>query len=237
MSEQNKPKRAIGILQPGYLPWLGFFEQLGRVDEFVVFDDVQYAKGSWRNRNRIKTPQGAAWLTVPVRTKGPDFPLICDVRVDNSRKWAPKHVKTLRQFYSKAPFFKDYAEELFAILERPRELLADLDMELQNWLARQLGVATPVRLSSKINVPGTGEQRLIDIITTLGGTCFYEGEAGRGYLDPANFTKAGIELVFQEYDHPVYPQLHGEFMSHLSVIDLIFNCGPESRAIVMNEPR
>ena len=220
--------RTVGILQPGYLPWLGFFEQLYRCDIFVLYDDVQFEKGSWRNRNRIKTPNGPQWLTVPVRLKSQGFPLVKDVTINSSVPWQEKHIKAITQNYSKSPFLRRYSEDLFAILDRPWRLLVDLDIQLINWLVRELGISTPMVLSSSLGVQGSGVARLISIIQYLGGNRFYEGSAGRNYIDVDVFEHAGISVDFQEYDHPVYPQLYGDFISHLSIIDLLFNCGPDS---------
>jgi hypothetical protein len=233
----DKQGKAIGILQPGYLPWLGFFEQVGRVDVFVLYDDVQYDKGGWRNRNRIKGPTGPLWLTVPVSVNSSERPSICDVRIDRSRPWAEKQIKTVRQYYGKARFFSDYAEEFFGILARPWDLLVSLDIELIHWLAGKFGLTTPVLRSSEMGIEGPRIQRLVDIIKFLGGSCFYEGAAGKDYIDVNEFNGQGIEVQFQDYQHPTYPQLHGKFVSHLSALDLLLNCGPESRPILMLEQR
>lgn len=227
------PEKTIGVLQPGYLPWLGFFEQLARVDLFVIYDDVQHEKGAWRNRNRIKTAQGVQWLTVPVLTKGKDFPLIKDVRINKGENWRARHVKALRQNYGKAAFFPEYAPGLFAVLEQDWDLLLDLNLALIRWLADQLGIHTELVLSSDLDIPGAGAERLIRIIRHLGGSVFYEGAAGRNYIRPEAFREQGIEVVFQDYAHPVYPQLYGPFVSHLSVVDLLFNRGPESLATIL----
>jgi len=224
--------KTVGILQPGYLPWLGFFEQVHRCDIFVLYDDVQFEKGSWRNRNRIKTPNGPQWLTVPVLLKGRGFPLIKDTLINQSAAWQKKHIKTLKQNYSKAPFIEFYASGLFEILNRPWKYLVDLDLELTYWFVEQLNISTKIILSSDLKVPGNQVQRLIDIIHSLGGNQFYEGSAGLNYIDVDLFEKAGISVTFQDYNPPTYPQLHGDFISHLSIVDLLFNCGPESLKIL-----
>jgi hypothetical protein len=224
--------KTVGILQPGYLPWLGFFEQICRCDVFVLYDDVQFERGSWRNRNRIKTPSGPHWLTVPVLRKGEGFCLIKDVVINSSVPWQKKHIKAIAQHYSKAPFFGHYAEGLFDILNRPWRFLIDLDVELIYWLVTELSIETPIVLSSDLGIPGDNVQRLIGIIHSLGGNHFYEGSAGKNYIDVRLFEKEGIFVTFQEYGHPRYPQLYGDFMSHLSIIDLLFNCGPESLHIL-----
>ena len=229
---QSPNTKTIGILQPGYLPWLGFFEQLYRCDVFVLYDDVQFEKGSWRNRNRIKTPNGSQWLTVPVVLKGEGFPLIKDVQINASVPWHKKHIKAITQNYSKSPFLKLYADSLFEILSRSWKFLIDLDLELIRWLSKELDIKTPIVLSSDLGIPGSSVQRLVDIIHTLDGNHFYEGSSGRNYIDMEFFKNAGISIIFQDYQHPNYQQLYKDFISHLSVIDLLFNCGSESLSIL-----
>jgi len=227
------PARTVGILQPGYLPWLGFFEQLARCDVFVLYDDVQYDKGSWRNRNRIKTPNGPQWLTVPVLLKGRHFPPVNQVRIDNHTRWAEKHLRTIRQNYHKAPFFEMYFGELEGILSRPWEKLVDLDAAVIRWLAEKLAINTPLEFSSRLGIEGDTLERLVKIVRHFGAARFYEGAAGRDYIDASVFASAGVEVVYQDYAHPAYPQIYGDFVSHLSTIDLLLNCGPRSRAVLL----
>lgn len=232
--KKNQPndQKTIGILQPGYLPWLGFFEQWYRCDLFVLYDDVQFEKGSWRNRNRIKTASGIQWLTVPVLLKGRGLPSIRDVMINDAVGWRKKHINTLLQNYSGVSCFDHYRDVLFSILNRPWKYLIDLNLELLHWLGDQLGITTPVTLSSDLGISGHRVQRLIDIIQSLGGTRLYEGSSGRNYINSSNFEKAGIEVHFQDYIHPRYPQRYGEFISHLSIVDLLFNCGTDSLSIL-----
>jgi hypothetical protein len=225
-------KTMIGILQPGYLPWLGFFEQLYKSDIFVIYDDVQYEKNSWRNRNRIKTPNGPQWLTVPVLTRGRCFPQIKDVLINKNVIWKKKHIQAIKQNYSKTPFFEKYAENLFEILNRPWEKLVELNLELIYWISEKLGISTKILLSSELGISGSNIDRLIGIIKLLNGDLFYEGTAGKNYIDVNVFKEAGISVVFQDYAHPTYPQAYGDFVSHLSIIDLMFNCGPDSLDIL-----
>ena len=225
-------RKTIGILQPSFLPWLGFFEQLYRSDVFVLYDDVQFEKGSWRNRNRIKTPNGAQWLTVPVLQKGRGFQLIKDVLINQDVPWQKKQIKTIRQNYSKAPFFVKYADKLFDKLNRPWERLVELNVELIYWIAKELGISNKIVSASELGVFGSGAERLVEVIKSLGGTCFYEGSAGKNYIDDSLFEENGISVVYQDYAHPTYPQLHGDFVSHLSIIDLMFNCGEDSLEIL-----
>jgi len=225
-------KKIVGILQIGYLPWLGFFDQLARSDLFVIYDDVQFDKGGWRNRNRIKTPNGPQWLTVPVLLKGKAFPLVKDTLINNNQKWNIKHIKSIQQHYGKAPFFDDFAPELFDVLQKRWKWLMDLNMELLNLFVRFLSIDRPIVLSSQLQIGGDKEERLIKIIKRFNGNVFYEGASGRNYIDVEKFKANGITVIFQDYNHPVYRQLYGPFLSHLSIIDLLFNEGPRSLEII-----
>lgn len=222
----------IGILQPSYLPWLGYFEQIKRCDVFVIYDTVQYDKGGWRNRNRIKTPSGPLWLTVPVLLKKKNFPIIREVEINRSEAWAKRHLKTLAQYYSNAPHYAGAIGDLERILLSGHRFLLDLNLDITAWMSAQLDITTRIVLASDLVVEGDRESRIINIVKQLGGKTFYEGAAGRNYIDTEFFRQNGVEVVFQDYVHPVYPQLHGEFVSHLSAIDLLFNCGPQSAAIL-----
>jgi len=226
----------IGILQPGYLPWLGFFEQLARSDVFVIYDDVQYDKHGWRNRNRIKTPQGAQWLTVPVQVSLKQAPLIHEVRIDNKADWRKKHLLSIRHAYARAPYFGRVFPVLEEALNREWELLIDLDLHMIVKMAEMLGIAGPkIVRSSGVNVTGGTQERLLALCKHFGADTFYEGASGRDYIDERLFSEQGVRVVFQEYSHPSYRQLHGEFISHLSAIDLLFNHGEESLSILMNK--
>ncbi|MBI5625528.1 MAG: WbqC family protein [Elusimicrobia bacterium] len=227
-----------GILQPGYLPWLGFFEQLHRSDVFVIYDDVQYDKHSWRNRNRIKTASGPQWLTVPVALDFAAHPQVKDVRVDNKTGWRRKHLLSIRQNYSRAPFFKEHIGVFEEAFSREWDLLVDLDLHFIKLLAGALGLgAKRIVRSSELGVGGGKVERLVSICKNLGVDTFYEGAAGRSYLQPSDFEPNGIRLEFQDYAHPVYRQLHGTFVPYLSVVDLLFNCGPESLGILVGDGR
>jgi hypothetical protein len=226
-------KSVAVILQPSYLPWLGYFAQMHRSDVFVLYDDVQYDKHSWRNRNRVKTPQGAQWLTVPVLTKGQNWPTNREVLIDNKQDWAKKHLQSLRQNYARAAYFKPTINWFEEIYSRPWERLFDLNLACFNVLCEALGVRREIRLSSKLGVDGSNVHRLIGICQRVGANAFYEGAAGRDYIDDSVFAAVGIEISYQDYRHPVYPQLHGEFTPFLSVVDLLFNCGPRSLEILV----
>ena len=224
--------KTVAILQPGYLPWLGFFDQLARSDVFVIYDDVQFDKHGWRNRNRIKTPAGPHWLTVPVLHSGKNFPPNLAVEIDRAQPWPRKQIGSIRQFYGRAPHLARYLPELEEMLHRPWNLLVDLDLALIGLLARWLGLERPLLRSSALGIGGGQSERLLQHCRHFGATRYLSGSAARDYLDVALFARHGVEVVWQDYAHPVYPQLHGDFVSHLSTLDLLLNCGEQSRSIL-----
>lgn len=219
------------VLQPGYLPWLGFFDQLRRADVFVYYDDVQYDKHGWRNRNRIKTQSGPLWLTVPVRHGGHGRQRILDVEIDPRTSWAYKHVASVRQAYAKAPFVGRYLPALEELLERSWERLVDVDIACVALMAEWLGLHTPIERSSALDVDGERSERLVNICRHFGASTYLSGDAARSYLDLPLLERSGLRVEWQQYRHPVYPQLHGDFVSHLSALDLLFNCGDEAALI------
>jgi len=224
----------VVILQPGYLPWLGFFEQMWRSDFFVLYDDVQFDKNGWRNRNRIKTAQGAKWLSVPVHVTLGDR--IKDVVIDNSTDWRRKHLKSIGLSYSKSAYYKDYYPLVEEILLREWKYLIDVDVCFITALSRALGINKKVIFSSELNVQEGGKVgRLIKICKTLGAKVFYEGCRGKEYIDDNIFQKEGIRVEYQDYVHLDYPQLHGGFIPYLSIIDLLFNNGPKSLDILTHQ--
>lgn len=224
--------RTAVILQPGYLPWLGYFAQLHRSDVFVVYDDVQFDKESWRNRNRIKTPADVQWLTVPVLTKGRHLSSNREIEIDHTSAWRRKHLRSLEQNYRQAPFFDEYISRFASLYERSWRYLIDLNLACLDVLASALGLERDIRLASELRASGRGTERLIGLCHALGATTFFEGAAGRGYIDAQAFSRAGLALEYQDYRHPVYPQLFGAFVPYLSVVDLLFNCGPRSLEIL-----
>ncbi|MFZ5652548.1 MAG: WbqC family protein [Bacillota bacterium] len=225
----------IGILQPGYLPWLGFFEQLYRSDIFVIYDDVQYDKNGWRNRNRIKTPNGIQWLTVPVLLKGDSKSLIRDVKINNQESWRKKHCQSIKTNYSKSKFYNHYFYLFEKVYSKEWNFLIDLDMELIYVLCDLLGLKRKIVYSSDLGVQGDKNERLIKICKKFGASIFYEGHAGKDYIDKKVFIESGIEVKFQDYRHPEYNQLYGDFVPYLSVIDLLFNEGDSSLKILTKE--
>jgi hypothetical protein len=219
------------VLQPGYLPWLGFFDQLQRADIFVYYDDVQYDKHGWRNRNRIKTQSGPLWLTVPVRHGGAGFPRILDVEIDARTPWARKHLSSIRQAYARAPFLGRYLPALEELLQRRWERLVDLDIACAALMAGWFGLRRRVERSSALNVGGERSERLVNICRNLGASKYVSGAAAQSYLDVPLFERQGIRVEWQQYVHPIYPQLHDEFVPYLSALDLLLNCGDDAPLI------
>jgi hypothetical protein len=220
------------VLQPGYLPWLGFFDQMRRADIFVYYDDVQFDKHGWRNRNRIKTPAGPMWLTVPVLHSGKNRPLILDTVIDSTTTWARKHVRSLRQYYAQAPFVDRYLPELEALLVRSWTHIGLLDMAIVELMARWLSLAPTVHRSSVLGVAGERSERLVNLCRHFGAGRYLSGNAAESYLDVSLFARHGITVEWQNYKHPVYLQQHGPFVPFLSAIDLLLNCGDQSGAIL-----
>ena len=219
------------ILQPSYIPWRGYFHQIQKADLFIFYDDVQYDKNGWRNRNRIKTRQGAHWLTIPVLTKGTlsEGTLIRDVRIDHSKHWRRTHWLTLQQSYAHAPFFKDYAGLLEPFYQSELPLLADFTIELTIALAGCLGIThTQFMRSSALNVSGVKTERLVQILQRVGAKHYISGPTARDYLEEGKLTQAGISLEYMRYDYPEYPQLYPPFDPQLSILDLLFMTGPSA---------
>lgn len=220
--------------QPVYLPWLGLFHKIALADMFISFDQVQYQPRDWNNRNRIKTPQGPIWLTVPVLRKGYLEKSICDIEINNDEPWGRKHWRSLKIAYAKSPYFQKYAAFFEDTYHRRWESLVDLNTYMLKWFLDTLGLPVPVRSAGEWNFQGQKSDLVLDMCRQVGASSYIFGALGKDYADVPSFEREGIQVVFQDYAHPVYPQLHGEFVSHLSVVDLLFNCGDESRDRLMS---
>lgn len=228
----------LAVLQPGYLPWLGFFDQLQRSDCFIFYDDVQYDKNAWRNRNRVKSTSGEPhWLTVPVRVYSLSQRLI-DTEIDNRQPWARKHLGTIRQFYARAPHLKRYLPELEELLAgRKWERLCDLDLAVIKLMCSWLGLKRDTIRSSELAIGGQRSERLVNLCLHAGADRYLSGNAAQSYLDVELFAQRGIEVEWQDYKHPIYPQQHGAFAPYLSALDLLLNCGEDSLQIISEGSR
>ena len=222
----------VVVLQPSFLPWLGYLDQYAWSDRFVLYDDVQYDKNGWRNRNRILTNQGPQWLTVPVKTTGQSWPEIRQIEVDYRTPWRRKHLESIRQAYSKSPHFTSIFGLLQDYYANNYPLLLDWNVEGLRCLSQTLGLPWKAVLSSSIESQGRKTERLIGICRSLGATHYLSGDAAKQYLDVSSFESIGCQVHWHGYQHPVYPQRGGEFVPYLSVLDLLFWCGPESLTIL-----
>ncbi len=222
----------IAIMQPGYLPWLGFFELMFNADLFVFLDDVQYTTRDWRNRNRIRTHQGWQWLTVPVLNNGKKGQMIKDVQINNTVDWRKKHLKALIINYRKAKFFGNYFSDIEKIFCKDRTNLCNFISELILYLKEKLGIATPCIRSSEFNIKSTKSKRIVEICKVLTANELYDSKAAADFLDLSLFEKEHIKVGFQDYKHPIYKQVYKPFVPYMSVIDLLFNCGEESLEII-----
>lgn len=220
------------VLQPSFLPWLGHLDQYDWADVYVLYDDTQFDKHGWRNRNRILSANGATWLTVPVLTKGQDKPLNSEVEIDNRTPWAKKMLSTIRQSYSKAPYFKEYFPGLEAVLSQPYAKLLDLNVDTFRWLTESLGMPWKLVRSSELGIPGRKTERLVALCQKFKATEYLTGDAARDYLEEERFQEIGVTVKWHNYPHPVYEQGRGEFVPYLSVADLLFRHGPRSREIL-----
>ena len=218
----------VTILQPSYLPWLGFFEQMHRSDQFVLYDDVQFTRRDWRNRNRIRVQEGSVWLTVPVIQKNKYEQSLLETKIDNSTSWKRKHLESIRCHYSKTPFFDLYFPWCEKTFNREWDFLLDLSLETIQYLKGELKINTPLLRSSELGESGNKSERLISICKQLGATQYLSGESAKNYISEKDFSDQGIGLEYQNYQHPEYPQRYEGFVPFLSTIDLLFNCGDKS---------
>jgi hypothetical protein len=223
----------VSVHQPHYLPWLGYFGKILRSDVFVILDNVQYKKREFQNRNQIKTPSGPAWLTVPVITHGHYEQMTGDVRIDPTDNWRAKHLRAIEMSYGKAPFFNKYYQSLEALyMGTEWNLLMDLSAAQLRLFFEWLGIRTPVRFERELGIAGVKTERIANICKSLNGDTYLSGSGGKDYMDESVFGAAGLKLAYQKFEHPVYPQLHGDFKPYMSIVDLVFNCGEESLEII-----
>ncbi len=222
--------KRVAIVQSNYIPWKGYFDMIAAVDEFILLDDVQYTKRDWRNRNLIKTAQGAQWLTIPVANKGRQTQLIDETEI--SEPWAEQHWGRIRHSYGKAPYFRAYEAPLAGLYEAAAGLtrLSDINRVLLEGLCKLLNIGTPLARSRDYASTGSKTEKLLTLCQSAAAVSYLSGPSARNYLNEAAFADAGIAVSWMEYGgYPVYPQLYGEFDHYVSVIDLLFNTGPEAR--------
>jgi hypothetical protein len=220
--------------QPVYLPWLGLFHKIALADLFCFFDIAQYQTKDFNNRNKIKTHSGDIWLSVPVESKNHFGKSVGEIRIVQDG-WQRKHLKSISMAYKKAPYFENYIGELETILtSQSLETLSALNLAILRFATRSLEIATPIVKASDYDFKGAKSDLVLDMCVQLKADTYIFGAQGRDYADVENFRTSGVEPYFQDYHHPQYRQLHGEFKPYMSVIDLLFNEGPDSRTILMS---
>lgn len=230
MSERiEKKDKKIAIVQSNYIPWKGYFDLINKVHEFILFDDMQYTRRDWRNRNKIKTPQGLQWLTIPVQVKGKFLQKINQTYVGNPN-WASEHWKTLIQNYARAPYFRTYRETFEELYLGCSSLqLSKINHRFISAICNLLGITSELSWSSDYRIIDGKTERLVNLCQQAEAAEYISGPSAKGYIDPDLFKKAGIKLTFMDYsDYPEYPQLYPPFEHGVSIVDLLFNIGPDA---------
>lgn len=230
LQDEQAMSKKILITQSNYIPWKGYFDAINLVDEFVIYDEVQYTKRDWRNRNIIKTPQGTQWLSIPVQVKGNFFQKIKDTQISEAN-WGKKHWNTLKMNYSKAAFFKEFApsfEEFY--LNNTLQYLSEINYELIKIVCKILDIKTTITYSDTYPILQKGQnERLIDICKQAQANIYYTGASAKNYLKEELFAQENIQIIYLNYEgYPSYSQLYGEFVHQVSILDLIFNEGKQA---------
>lgn len=221
--------KKVAIVQSNYLPWKGYFDLIAASDEFILYDDMQYTRRDWRNRNQIKTADGPQWLTVPVKVKGKYEQTIRDTEIDGTA-WAQQHLRSLQHSYGKAPHYAEVMARLQPILDAPPSHLSPLNRALLEALCGYMGINTQLSNSWEYSLRGDPSERLADLVAQAGGTTYISGPAAKDYLDEAPFAARGIAVEWFDYNgYPEYPQLRGEFTHYVSVVDLLVNVGQDAK--------
>lgn len=222
--------KKVAILQSNYIPWKGYFDLIAEVDEFILFDDVQYTRRDWRNRNLIKTPSGLKWITVPVKVKGRYDQKIKDTLIDSSA-WKKEHLRVLYQNYKRAVYFDEIYNYIEWIYLRENYIhLSNLNRSLIEFVCNYLNIKTKISCSDNYNIVEGRSERLLEICKQSGASVYVSGPSARNYLQQMIFNEANITIDWFDYSgYPEYPQLwDGNFMHNVTVLDLLFNCGPNS---------
>jgi len=214
--------------QPAYLPWLGFFHKLAISDAFVILDEVQFQKNYFTNRNKIKTPSGAIWLTIPVITAKHFEKTISNMKIVKDTKWLKKHWKSIEFNYKKAPYFNKYRDYFEDLYKKEWISLIDLLNETMMFFIKEIGIKTNIYHQSKLGFKNKKQELILEICNYFNSDLFVFGRDGKNYADINYFKENRRHIYFQNYIHPVYPQLYGDFISNLSILDLLFNVGSEN---------
>lgn len=229
----------VAICQPHYVPWIGYFEMLDRVDEFLFLDDVDVIQRDWKTRNRIRKQRDGdetKWLSVPLEHGSRRLTPIDEARIGGDGTWRRRHLDAFAAVYARAPFFEHAAELFEGGLARQATTLADLNIGLIADLSAYLGIDTPTRRASALGAAGRKTDKLVALCSLVGAQAYLANNGSAGYLEAARFEAGGMRVAYQDYGHPAYAQTSAgaalPFLSHLSVLDLIANHGPDSLAIL-----
>jgi len=232
MKNEGLTPRVVGIHQPQYLSYIGYFDKIDKSDIFVFLDDVQYKKNEWQNRNKIKIPGGWQYITVPVKYKFGQ--LINEVLIDNSKNWRKNHWNSIITNYNKAKYFKKYSDFFEDVYKREWVYLVDINIFLIEGIVKFLGINTIFIKSSTLGIKGQKTDRLVNICKKLKADTYLSGTGAKQYIEEEKFEKEGIKLLFQDFKHPVYHQLYSGFQPNMSIIDLLFNEGENGLNIMRN---
>ncbi len=226
----------ISVHQPQYIPWLGFFDKIAHSDAFVFLDNVQYKPREFQNRNKIRTKDGWMWLSVPVMSKARGRQIISNVIIDNELDWRKEHLMSLRTSYGRARYFDRYFPFLEGLYSKRWEKLAELNVEIIRYVLKDLSVDTPLYFESGLGIITAKTSRIIDICKALKADRYLSGSGGRDYLDVEKFKSSDIKLIYQDFRHPVYAQqfmkTEENFIPYMSILDLLFNEGPNAREVL-----
>lgn len=226
----TRREKRVAIVQSSYIPWKGYFDLMRAVDEFILLDEVQFTKRDWRSRNRIKTPQGPLWLSIPVQSKGRFHQSIQDTEISDTG-WAESHWRSISTHYARAPYFARYRDALAALFERTETRLSEINRRMIEGIASLLDIRTTLTWSMDYASVGSKTDRLVSLCEQAGATGYLSGPSAGAYLDLDRFAAAGISVHYADYGgYPEYPQLYPPFEHGVSAIDLVVNTGPEASA-------
>lgn len=217
----------VGIHQPNYLPYLGFFDKLRKSDVFVIYDDAQFTKGDFQHRNRIKIYHGWKWLTVPVEKKHIPINQIQikdEVEIEGTT-WQEAHLKEIHDNYKKAPYYPNFEKDIRRIYEQEYDMLIDINIKLIEFLMKSFEIDTEIVYSSEFGFTSKSTEKLVDLVSEIGGDTYLSGPMGKDYLDRQLFEKKEIQVTFQDFKHPAYQQQYNGFEPYMSAIDALFNSG------------
>lgn len=229
-----KMEKIIAGHQPNYLPYLGFFDKVNQSDVFFILDDAQFSKGDFHNRNRIKTLQGYKWLTIPTsKQRVPINELEVESEIPGTKShWCDYHFRLIEESYKKAPFFKKFSREVKELYEKAKELqesgnsnLSSNNLIFINYFLNKFQIKTPLILSSELGISTKRNERIIDICKNLEGTIYLSGDGAKEYLEEEIFKENNLKVIYQDYHHPTYSQINGDFMPYMCAFDYLFNCG------------